>query len=83
MVIARGPFTGSRILKKLDVILDMFTYWIFILISLFLYYLLYNSYYTNISKMNIILTRTYHSNLVSPVLSLFNHTTWDPGLIKP
>ena len=81
MLIARDPFTGSRILRKLDVILDMFTYWIFILISLFLYYLIYNSDYTNIPKMNLILTWIYHSNLVPLVLSLFHRTTWEPGLI--
>ena len=68
-------------MRNLDVLLDMFTYWMCILISLFFYYLIYSSDYTNISKMNIILTRTYHSNLVSPVLSLFNRTTWDPGPI--
>ena len=70
-------------MRNLDVLLDMFTYWMCILISLFFYYLIYSSDYTNISKMNQILTRTFHSNLVSLVLPLYYRTSWDPGLIYP
>ena len=66
---------------NLDVLSDMFTYWMFILISLFFYYLIYSTDYTNISKMNQILTRTFHSNLVSLVLPLYYRTSWDPGLL--
>jgi len=68
-------------MRNLDVLLDMFTYWISILVSLFFYYLIYSSDYTNISKINLTLSRTFHSNLVSLVLSLFYRTTWDPVVI--